>query len=411
MPRAAVPELSRRSDLSPGSAASPAAAEWLSGLPQVRALMSMPCAVSGVGSTCRSLLASAARAGFPVRLDTSRFDGAPDPALAVHAVLGPAFGRVPFWAARKVTRHVLHQRFLSSVRPDEVAYLWPSVPVSVYRALKARGIPLVAEAINTRMAVARPILDRAYAQLGLPPSHGITDHRIAEQAERYALADYIFAPSPGTAAALSDPAITARILPSSYGVTVPATLPDRRPRAGSDPVTFLFVGQQSVRKGLQTVLEAWKSAPPNARLRIVGGIESSLVRLYRDVLNLPSVTSPGFAANVAAHYLAADVFLFPSLEEGDALVTYEAAAHGLPIVATAVGAGRFGAETGAYAEVPALDPAALADRIAAFAASDDLRRDLGQRARTAVLPYDWSLVGPRTFRTLHDHLSAEGFAL
>jgi glycosyltransferase involved in cell wall biosynthesis len=390
------------------SAASSGMTESLSGLPRVRALMTMPCAVSGVGNTCRSLLASAARAGFPLTFDTSRFDGTPEAALAVRTVLGPVLGHVPFWAVRPLAGNLLHRRFLDSVQPGDVAYLWPSVPVSVYRALKARGVLLVAEAINTRMAVSRPVLDQAYAQLGLPPGHGITDRRIAEQAERYGMADYIFAPSPGTAAALADPGIGARILPSSYGATVPATAPERQPKSAGDPVTFLFVGQQSVRKGLHTVLEAWKSAPPHARLRIVGGIDSELIGLYRDVLNLPSVTSVGFTVDVAAEYRRADVFLFPSLEEGDALVTYEAAAHALPIVATTVGAGRFGADTGAYDAVPPLDPAALADRIAAFAASDDARRDLGQRARSAVLPYDWTFVGPRNFRTLHDRLKADG---
>lgn len=392
------------------SAASSGMTGSLSGLPRVRALMTMPCAVSGVGSTCRSVLAAATRAGFPLTFDTSRFDGGREPSLPVRTVLGPVFGQVPYWAVRPLAGNLLHRRFLASVQPGEVAYLWPSVPVSVYRALKSRGVPIVAEAINTRMAVARPILEDAYARLGLPPGHGITDRRIAEQAERYALADYIFAPSPGTAAALADPAISARILPSSYGAAIPATLPERRVKSAGDPVTFLFVGQQSVRKGLQTVLEAWKSAPSHARLRIVGGIEPHLIRLYRDVLNLPSVTSVGFTRDVAAEYLNADVFLFPSLEEGDALVTYEAAAHALPIIATVVGAGRFGADTGVYVEVPPLDPSALADRIAAFAGSGDLRRDLGQRARSAVLPYDWTFVGPRTFRTLHERLKADGIA-
>lgn len=389
------------------SAASSGMTDSLSGLARVRALMTMPCAVSGVGSTCRSLLAAATRAGFPLTLDTSRFDGRGEAALTVRTVLGPVFGQVPYWAVRPLAGHVLHRRFLASVQPGEVAYVWPSVPVSVYRALKSRGIPIIAEAINTRMAVSRPILEDAYARLGLPPAHGITDRRIAEQAERYALADFIFAPSPGTAAALADPSISARILPSSYGAAIPANLPERCLKSAGDPVTFLFVGQQSVRKGLQTVLEAWKGAPSYARLRIVGGIDPQLIRLYRDVLNLPSVTSVGFTKDVAAEYLNADVFLFPSLEEGDALVTYEAAAHALPIISTAVGAGRFGADTGAYVAVPPLDTSALAHQIAAFAASGDLRRDLGERARSAVLPYDWKLVGPRNFRILHDRLKSD----
>ncbi len=362
----------------------------------------MPSGATGVGMTFRNVIASAAAAGYAADIFTTRLDPAgPPPAATVHETVPAWLHRLPYILVAPAAERRLHEGYLAAIRPGEIAYLWPSVPLALYQTLKSRGMRIVGESINTRMAVARPILDAAYDALGLPPAHGITDARIADQAARHALCDVICAPSPATEAALSAAGLTARIVPVSYGTSLPAPCPPRPPKAPGAPVTFLFVGLQCVRKGIHVLLDAWRSAPANARLRLVGDIEPAIARLYADVLNLPSVSRSGFTLDVAAEYRAADVFVLPSLEEGDAIVTYEAASHGLPVIATQAGAGRFGADTGAVSMVPCGDPAALADRIAVFAASDDLRRDAGARAVTAVAPYDWSAVGPRSFAAIH----------
>ena len=100
-------------------------------------------------------------------------------------------------------------------------------------------------------------------------------------------------------------------------------------------------------------------------------------------------------------YDAADVFVQPAIEEGDSIVTYEAAAQGLPILASRPGAGRIGAETDAITLVNPADTAAFRSAIAAFASSQDLRFEWGNRARQAVLSYDWRHVGPRRYASLH----------
>jgi glycosyltransferase involved in cell wall biosynthesis len=374
--------------------------------PRVRALITMPSGRAGVGTTFRNIIGPAAAAGYPADIFTTRLDPVgPAPAASVHESIRPWLRSLPYALQAPFAERRLHRTYLDAIQPGEVAYLWPSVPLAVYETLKSRGVSIVAEAVNTRMAVARPVLDAAYDALGLPPAHGITDARIADQAARYALSDAICAPSPATEAALASGGLMSRIVPTGYGTWIPATLPPRPPKSPDDPVTFLFVGLQCVRKGIHILLDAWRSAPANARLRLVGDIEPAIARRYADVLNLPSVSRSGFTLDVASEYRAADVFVLPSLEEGDAIVTYEAAAHALPAIATAAGSGRFGADTSAVSIVPPRDAQALADRIAAFAASDDLRRDLGARARRAVGPYDWSAVGPRSFAALHAALA------
>lgn len=369
-------------------------------LPPIRTLMTMPCAPVGVGMTSRSVLHAAALAGVRIDLTTSRYDARGGEAFAIHEPVDRLARFLPHRIGKRLGEMRLHQHYMAAFKPGDIAYLWPSVPLSVHEDLARRGIRIVTEAINTRMAAAKPILDAAYESLGLPPAHGITDARIREQEDRYALAAAIFAPSPATEAALAGSAFRGLTLPTSYGTWVPQRLPPPVGRRVGQPVTFLFVGSVGVRKGAHILLEAWKNAPANARLRLVGPVELPIRKLYGDVLNLDSVTCTGFLTDVGPEYRTADVFVLPSLEEGDPIVTYEAAAHRLPIIASPIGAGRIGADTGSVHLLTRGQPEELADQIRHFSRSEDLRRDWADRARAAVLAYDWMPVADRRFSLL-----------
>lgn len=374
------------------------------GRPAIRTLYTLPCADIGVGMTCRSLLVAARAAGWRADLFTVRIKGV-EPGLQGHVRTPPGPIRfLPYRITRPFVVPRLTRSYLAALRGDDIAYLWPSVPLAVYERIAARGLPIVAEAINTRMAVAKPLLDAAYDRLGLAPAHGITDARIADQDARHALCSAIFAPSPATEAAMAGTVFADRVVPASYGTWVPAALPERTPPPDGAPVTFLFLGAVCVRKGAHLLLDAWRRAPRNARLRLVGPAEPAIRARFADVLNSPTVSAPGFRRDVAREYSAADVYVLPSLEEGDPVATYEAASHGLPVIATAMGAGRIGAETGAVSLLESIDVEALRARIAQFAGSEDLRRHWGGLARAASLDYDWSVVAPKRFARLMAHL-------
>lgn len=316
---------------------------------------------------------------------------------------GPAT-LLPFNLVKPLAQAALHTRFLSSLDAGDVAYLWPGVPLRTFKAVARRGIPIVTEAVNTRMAVAREILDAAYDKLGVAPEHGITDARIAMQEERNALCAAIFAPSPCVEASYRTTAYAARVVPAGFGTWVPTDLPQRE-RRPHRPVRFLFVGRDDVRKGLHRLLEVWRTPPTGAELRIVGEISPLIRRLFADVLNLPSVSADGFRSDMIAEYRAADVVVLPSLEEGDPIVTYEAAARGLPVIASVPGAGRIGAETGVVEIVDPQDLGALRDALERYAADEELRREKGALSRAASLAYDWSRVAPVRFDRLFAFLA------
>ena len=100
---------------------------------------------------------------------------------------------------------------------------------------------------------------------------------------------------------------------------------------------FVALGQFE-RKGLPLVMQALATAGMEPVKLIVVGGEADLIARYREQaqkLGLGDrVKFVGMQSDVRPYLWSSDVFVFPSLYETFSLVTYEAAAAGLPIVAS-----------------------------------------------------------------------------
>ncbi|HEX2740816.1 MAG TPA: glycosyltransferase family 4 protein, partial [Rubrobacter sp.] len=124
---------------------------------------------------------------------------------------------------------------------------------------------------------------------------------------------------------------------------VPAKGDSRVERYG--PVRALCVAQWIPRKGILTLIQAWKLRErPGAVLELVGETDADLdygesVRSAIDAAPRGSIVVSGSVDDEAlgAAYASANLFVLPSRYEGYGIVYAEALAHGLPIVACDVG--------------------------------------------------------------------------
>ena len=101
----------------------------------------------------------------------------------------------------------------------------------------------------------------------------------------------------------------------------------------SGPLRVLTVGAIGLRKGLGDILHAARLLGSEAEFRLVGShqVSGAVISDFGDVATFIDAVP---RREIIEHYRWADVFLLPSLCEGSATVTYEAMAHGLPVVCT-----------------------------------------------------------------------------
>jgi glycosyltransferase involved in cell wall biosynthesis len=161
--------------------------------------------------------------------------------------------------------------------------------------------------------------------------------------------------------------------------------------ASEAAVTVLHVGRLIPRKGVDRLLLALSAVPDELRLLLVGsGPEQALLsRLAQELGVAARVEFKGFVdqADLPAVYAAADIFAMPTLDDPFGMVLLEAAATGLPLVASPfAGASVDLVEDGrsGYLADPH-DIAAWSRALSALARSPGLRRRLGARAHELTL--------------------------
>ena len=211
------------------------------------------------------------------------------------------------------------------------------------------------------------------------------------------LADLVLVPSEHIADELrrhGTPDDRIRVIP--YAADTARFRPSTAPRP-ENTCTFLFAGGICQRKGIVYLLRAWQSIRrPGWRLQLLGAPPRSLDALdgVLDGVELlgrvPHAEVPDAMAN-------ADVFVFPSLFEGSAVVTYEALACGLPCIVTP--------SSGSVARngvdgivVPPGDVEALAGAMVRLGTDEELRGRLAVNARTRAEAFDW----PRYHRAISE---------
>ena len=285
------------------------------------------------------------------------------------------------------------QLFSAKEHDAKIVYLWAGLPTEVFRHFKELGAAIIIERINCHQATARDILLTGYQRLGLAGSCPISEADIRVENEKLAMTDAIFCPSPMVYASMvSNNVPEEKLLSTSYG-WAPSRFPDRaaRPPQRRKPV-FLFVGTLCVRKGVPLLLEAWQRARIDGELILCGGVDDEIKTHFADLLQGNNIRYIPYTQNIGKLYSQADVFVFPTLEEGGPMVTYEAMAHGIPPLVTAMGAGAIARDGVDSVILPDDDPEAWAAAFNSMAADPERRLSLGQQAEARAQAFTWEKV-------------------
>jgi glycosyltransferase involved in cell wall biosynthesis len=156
-----------------------------------------------------------------------------------------------------------------------------------------------------------------------------------------------------------------------------------------DEFLALFVGSDWPLKGLDLIVQAI-SGLPTWHLCVIGdGDRARLVGTARECGVVQRVHIVGETAEPERYYAAADAFVLPSAYESFSLAALEAAASGVPVVATRVGI----VESLAAAEGGILidrDSESIASALDLLAADPDLRERMARSARAQAQRFDWS---------------------
>ena len=181
-----------------------------------------------------------------------------------------------------------------------------------------------------------------------------------------------------------------------------------------DVPVLLFVGRIQPLKGLDVAVQALAQLQAkNAQLIVVGGASGSegneeiekVMQLARSlgVHNNIRFVEPQAHHMLSTYYRAADVVVVPSRSESFGLVALEAAACGIPVVASAVGGLLTiidDGETGYL--VPRRDPALFAEHIDELLAHPTMARAMGAKAAEKARHYTWSFAAARLRRVYAD---------
>lgn len=225
--------------------------------------------------------------------------------------------------ARRAARHV---------SGSDVIHAWSgSAEPSLIRAMTF-GIPTILERSSAHMTEQCRILREEYERLGLKWAE--TPRLTVERELReYELATRIAVPSLFVERTFLERGYPAeRLHRNGFGVNLRSFAPGPK----EDRVfRVVFAGSLSVRKGTHYLIEAFRSASlSDSELLLIGGHGPEAVRLLGRTNERIRSIGHRPQSELVRHYQQSSVFVMPSIEEGQAMVQFQALACGLPLICT-----------------------------------------------------------------------------
>ncbi len=304
----------------------------------MRVLLSFPTRIgtTGIGTIAWHQATGLASRGAEVHVVTGSVER---PLPGVHVAretMRVGRHKVPYRAVGFDRATAFHDRCVAKIlearrHEFDVVHVWPSGAERSLRAARSLGIPAFLERPNGHTAFGFDVVQRECARLGMildrSNPHAFDAAKLAREEREFASADALLCPSEFVAATHAERGEPeTRLLRHRYGFDPERFRPPAVPRPTSAPLVVAFVGRLEPRKGVHLALEAWRRAGIGAAARLIlcGTMEPAYERVLAPLLDQPGVELRGHVGDPGEILRNSDALVLPSLEEGSALVTYEA---------------------------------------------------------------------------------------
>jgi len=283
---------------------------------------------------------------------------------------------------------VLYDAWASAqLEPADVLIVWGNYALRTTQRAREMGMTTILVRASTHPRYQARLLTEEYARWGL--KYGINGASLRRAVKETELADYTLIPSDFVRRSFVEEGYPEeKLIQIAFGVDLERFHPPESREKQERSFRVLFVGQVGIRKGVPYLLEAWKQLGwRDAELWLVGTLEGKAKKIWDSYRDLPGIKWFGYR-DPLSFYQTADVFVFPSIEEGSALVTYEAMACGLPVVTTPNSGSvvRDGIEGFL---VSTRDVDALAERLEKLRVDKRLSQKMGRAARARAEEFTW----------------------
>ncbi|HYE61214.1 MAG TPA: glycosyltransferase family 4 protein [Phycisphaerales bacterium] len=366
---------------------------------------------TGIGVTAWNQLRGLVDEGIEVHLFCGTCERDVPGVSSITQTMKPAGLRIPYRVLGTQRAWGWHDWFTArAVRRGlniDLVHAWPLGARRTFEAAKARRIPTLLERPNTHTGFAFEVVGEELRKLGLElphdHSHRADPRRLAVEEEEYRMAEHFLCPSEFVASTFIQRGFpAARISRTQYGYDPREFW--SQPQRPAGPLTFGFVGSCEPRKGLHLALEAWSRSRAREAGRFV--ICGRFVPGYREKLEPylkdPSVQVIGYRSDVGATMRECDVLVLPSIEEGSALVTYEARACGCVLMVSDAAGARCEHMVNGLVHT-ARNVQQLREHFDLLADSPDLLEQLRQASLAGVGNLTWSAAARRlvsVYRTI-----------
>lgn len=355
----------------------------------------------GIGYTAYNALRGIHRHGFLRKVYCQAYAPCDIPREIVKLIRFPSRRFIPLsqTAYYRLKDCWFDRRVSNNLEGCDIFHAWAHQSLNSLRRAKQMGAVCFVERASSHPRTQLRLLQEEADAFGLRGPGNLLP-LIEKMEKEFELADRVLVPSPfARDSMLAEGVREEKLILLPFGADVKRFIPARNPTN----FTILFVGELSLRKGVPYLLEAWtKLKMPHAKLVLLGGIEEQLLRLINDYRKRKHFDTPGFG-DPLPYYHQASVFVFPSIEEGSALVTYEAMACGLPVITT-YNSGSVVQDGIEGFIVPIRDPDSIASSIEKLT-DEELRRAMSESARRRACQFTWENYGNRLVNTYREVLN------